>query len=60
MLPHVDKAYFAGKIGSDWYAAYDHWLLDATGCQYYGFERDAPVENLDEFQIRKEKYQFCY
>lgn len=60
LSPHIDKAYFEGKIGSDLYAAYDHWLLHFTGYQYYGFEGNAPVENQSEFEKRKEKYKFCY
>lgn len=60
LSPHIDKAYFEGKIGTDLYAAYDQWLLHFTGYQYYGFEGDAPVENREEFEKRKAKYNFCY
>jgi hypothetical protein len=60
LSPHIDKAYLEGKIGSGFYASYDYWLLHFTGYQYYGFEGNAPVENQNEFEKRKEKYKFCY
>lgn len=59
-LPHIDKAYFEGKIGGDLYASYDHWLLEFTGYQYYGFEGDAPVKDSESFEARKARYNFCY
>ena len=58
ILPWVDKAYFEGKIDYSLYEAYDYWLHQHTGFQYYGFIPNAPVQDSIKFKDIKEKYNF--
>lgn len=58
MLPFIEQAYFAGKIGDGLFRLYDFQLNQLFGYQYYGFIADVPVKDEAHLQDRKHKYGF--
>jgi hypothetical protein len=58
ILPYIEKTYFSGKIGYDLFQLYDQFLAQNYGYQYYGFEKNVPVFDLEHLEDRKIKYGF--
>lgn len=57
-LPHLERMYFAGKIGDAIFRDYDFILATWFGYQYYGFQGEVPVKDAEHLLERREKYGF--
>lgn len=57
-LPHLERLYFAGKIGDSIFRDYDYILATWFGYQYYGFQGDVPVKDIEHLEERRKKYGF--
>lgn len=56
LLPHIEKAYFAGKIPFHIFEKYDEYSMEMFGKQLYGTIKGAPVFDEDNLVARQEKY----
>lgn len=57
LLPYIEKTYFAGKISYSLFMAYDKWIYQFFGYQYYGtLGENIPVKDSDLLEERKKKY----
>lgn len=58
ILPHLEKAYFDGKISFSFFQMYDLILYQKFGYQYYGgFIKDAPFIDKEHYEQRRKKYK---
>ena len=54
LIPYIEKAYFAGKIGPGYFIMYDKWCFSNLGCQYYGsLGKDVTMKDQRSFEKTK-------
>jgi len=58
LRPHIEKAYFDGKISRNLFLLYDLTLYQHTGQQYYGLLADIPIKDSSTYDERKKRFRF--